>query len=77
MQVFSPTHLCYSSGRTGAIRLALEGRLLYRGERDMEKVQIQRHTFMGTAWIAAWLFTIGFLHLDFWRGVLAVVLWPY
>jgi hypothetical protein len=24
-----------------------------------------------------WLFTIGFLHLDFWRGLLAVLLWPY
>jgi hypothetical protein len=32
---------------------------------------------MGTVWLAAWLFTIGFLHLTFWKGVLAVVLWPY
>ena len=28
-------------------------------------------------WIAAWLFSIGYLDLTFWRGVLAVVLWPY
>jgi hypothetical protein len=32
---------------------------------------------MGGLWCAAWLFTIGFLHLSFWKGVLAIVLWPY
>jgi hypothetical protein len=32
---------------------------------------------MGLAWCAAWLFTIGYLHLSFWRGVLAIFLWPY
>ena len=26
--------------------------------------------------IWAWLFTIGYLHLTFWQGVLAIVLWP-
>lgn len=43
----------------------------------MEKIKIQQNTFMGCAWIAAWLFTIGFLHLTFWRGVIAIVIWPY
>lgn len=42
-----------------------------------QKIRIQQHTFMGTVWIGAWLFTIGFLQLTFWRGVLAIVLWPY
>ena len=32
---------------------------------------------MGVLWVWAWLFTIGFLHLAFWKGVLAFVLWPY
>jgi hypothetical protein len=32
---------------------------------------------MGTVWFGAWLFTIGYLHLTFWKGVLAIVLWPY
>ena len=32
---------------------------------------------MGSLWCAAWLFTIGYLHLHFWRGVLAIILWPY
>jgi len=44
---------------------------------QMQKIRIEQHTFMGTVWVAAWLFTIGFLHLAFWNGVLAIVLWPY
>ena len=48
------------------------------GEKEkMQKIRIEQHTFMGTLWCAAWLFTIGFLHLGFWKGVLAIVLWPY
>jgi hypothetical protein len=42
-----------------------------------QKIQIQQHSFMGMLWCAAWLFTIGYLHLNFWRGLLAIVLWPY
>jgi hypothetical protein len=36
-----------------------------------------KNMFMGIVWVCAWLFTIGFLHLTFWKGVLAIVLWPY
>jgi hypothetical protein len=45
--------------------------------RHPQKIQIHQQTFMGLAWCAAWLFTIGYLHLSFWRGVLAIFLWPY
>jgi len=31
----------------------------------------------GGLWIAGWMFTIGFLHLLFWQGVLAIIIWPY
>jgi hypothetical protein len=41
------------------------------------KIQIQQSTFMGCAWFGAWLFTIGYLHLNFWRGALALIIWPY
>lgn len=47
-----------------------------RGEK-MQKIRVELHTFMGAVWIAAWLFTIGYLRLSFWKGVLAIVLWPY
>lgn len=42
-----------------------------------QKIRIEQHTFMGMVWFGAWLFTIGYLHLSFWRGVLAIILWPY
>ena len=46
---------------------------------DIEKVKVvQRHSIVGGGiWFAASLFTIGFLHLGFWRAVLAIVIWPY
>lgn len=43
----------------------------------MEKIKIENHTLSGGFWIVAWLFTIGFLQLTFWKGVLALILWPY
>jgi len=43
----------------------------------MEKIKIENHMFTGGFWAAAWLFTVGYLQLSFWQGVLAVVLWPY
>ena len=44
---------------------------------DMQKIKIENHSVSGGIWIAAWLFTIGYLHLGFWEGLLGVVLWPY
>jgi hypothetical protein len=41
------------------------------------KIRIEHHPFLGLGWGGAWLFTIGFLHLGFWKAVLAIVLWPY
>jgi hypothetical protein len=43
---------------------------------NVEKVRIEQHSFGGLVWFAGWLFTIGFLQLAFWKGVLAIVLWP-
>lgn len=43
----------------------------------MQRIKIEQHSFVGGLWFAAWLFTIGFLHLGFWKGVLAILLWPY
>jgi hypothetical protein len=42
-----------------------------------QKIQVVQHSFTGGLWLAAWLFTIGFLKLTFWRGVFAIVIWPY
>jgi len=43
----------------------------------MEKIKIENHSFSAFSWFAGWLFTIGFLHLAFWKGLVAIVLWPY
>lgn len=42
-----------------------------------EKIKIEQHSFAGGIWIIGWLFTVGFLKLSFWQGVLAILLWPY
>jgi hypothetical protein len=42
-----------------------------------ERIRIEQHGGAGLLWFAGWLFTIGFLGLPFWNGVLAIVLWPY
>jgi hypothetical protein len=43
----------------------------------MEKIRMELQSCTGIVWFGAWLFTIGFLHLHFWKGVLAILLWPY
>ncbi|HYM91989.1 MAG TPA: hypothetical protein VEW91_10185 [bacterium] len=44
---------------------------------SMEKIRIEQHSSLGLLWLGGWLFTIGLLQLTFWKGVLAIVLWPY
>jgi hypothetical protein len=43
----------------------------------MERIKIEQHSSVGLLWVAGWLFTIGYLDLTFWRGVLAIFIWPY
>ena len=44
---------------------------------DMQKIQIEQQSSIGLLWAAGWLFTIGYLQLTFWKGVLAIIIWPY
>lgn len=44
---------------------------------DRQKIRIEQHGGLGLLWFAGWLFSIGYLDLSFWRGLLALVLWPY
>ncbi len=44
---------------------------------DRDRIQITQHTSLGAVWLAGWLFAIGYLHLDFWVGVLGLFIWPY
>lgn len=43
----------------------------------MQNIKVENHTLTGGVWIMAWLFTVGFLKLSFWSGVLAIIIWPY
>lgn len=43
----------------------------------MQKIKIEQHSSIGLLWFAGWLFTLGYLDLSFWRGVWALVVWPY
>lgn len=43
----------------------------------MERIRIEQHSSVGLVWIAGWLFTVGYLHHGFWRGLLALIIWPY
>jgi hypothetical protein len=45
--------------------------------KHQQKIRIEQHSIAGCLWFAAWLFTIGYLHLQFWRGVFALIVWPY
>lgn len=39
--------------------------------------KINVDTGMGIIWFIGWLFTIGYVNLPFWRGVLGLLVWPY
>jgi len=32
---------------------------------------------LAPVWFIGWLFTIGFVRLTFWKGLLALVIWPF
>jgi hypothetical protein len=43
----------------------------------LERIHITQHTSLGALWFAGWLFTIGYLKLQFWMGLLGLIIWPY
>lgn len=43
----------------------------------MSKVKIENNILGGGVWFVGWLFTIGFLKLSFFEGLLAIIIWPY
>jgi hypothetical protein len=43
----------------------------------MAQNKVEVAGIMGPIWAIGWLFTLGFLKLAFWKGFLAILLWPY
>jgi hypothetical protein len=60
-------------GREGTAEAALDR----TAEGEGPKIRIEQHSIAGTVWFVGWLFSIGFLHLPFWKAVLGVIVWPY
>jgi uncharacterized membrane protein len=48
--------------------MAEDVKVIYRGNGG---------TIIGPVWVIGWLFTVGYLKLAFWKGVLALIVWPY
>ncbi len=42
-----------------------------------KKIRIEQHSGLGLLWFAGWLFSIGYLELSFWKGLVAIIVWPY
>ena len=40
-------------------------------------VKVEQHGPLGALWFIGWLFSIGYLKLGFWQGLLALLIWPY
>jgi hypothetical protein len=38
---------------------------------------ITQNSDLSVLWTIGWIFTIGYLKLSFWKGVLAIIIWPY
>ncbi len=43
----------------------------------MTNTIVTHQDLFGTLWMIGWLFSIGYLRLTFWKGVLGLILWPY
>jgi hypothetical protein len=53
-------------------------RRYHRHERKYHKGWHGGPVMGGPIWAIGWLFTIGYLHMPFfWKGVLAVIIWPF
>lgn len=44
---------------------------------NRKSINIEQHSPLGLFWFAGWLFSIGYLKLGFWKGVIALCVWPY
>jgi len=44
---------------------------------EKQRIRIDQHGGLGLLWCAGWLFSLGYLDLTFWRGLLAILIWPY
>jgi cell division protein FtsX len=46
-------------------------------KKDKKRQPVECASLIGPLWYIAWLFTIAFAKLGFWKAVLALLIWPY
>ena len=46
-------------------------------EKQIVKSKVEMAGVIGPFWFIGWLFTVGFVHLPFWKAVWALIVWPY
>lgn len=44
---------------------------------DKSDHAVTQHCSLGLFWIFGWLFTAGYLELNFLKGAFALLIWPY
>ncbi|WP_370319814.1 hypothetical protein [Oricola sp.] len=44
---------------------------------EKQRIRVEQHGGAGLVWIGGWLFTLGYLHLGWGKGALALLIWPY
>ncbi len=42
-----------------------------------KSIKVEQHGGAGMAWLIGWLFSIGYLKLGFFKGLFALIVWPY
>ena len=42
-----------------------------------ERIRISQSLSLGGLWFAGWLFSIGYLRLGFFQGLIGLLVWPY
>jgi hypothetical protein len=42
-----------------------------------ERIRISQSLSLGGLWFTGWLFSIGFLKLGFFQGLIGLLVWPY
>ena len=55
--------------------VSLKGINYQKGKIMGKKVEVAG--IMGPVWFMGWLFTLGFLKVTFFQGLLALIIWPY
>jgi hypothetical protein len=61
----------------GSLSSAAEGGTMPGSDTKIVVGKFGGGSLLAPIWTIGWLFTIGYVHLHFWKGLLALILWPF